>query len=70
MHMSDNSGLVVCTILCCLGVGVSAGIGIYENAYSTAVEMMQKEATKHNAAEYDSVTGEWRWKQPTLEKGK
>lgn len=24
----------------------------------------QRQAIEHNAAEYDQVTGEWRWKEP------
>ena len=31
--------------------------------HGCANDRMQREAIEHNAAEYDSKTGEWKWKE-------
>lgn len=46
---------------------VFSAIITYDLGHDAGVAKMQEEATKHNAAEYDSVTGVWRWKQPAVE---
>jgi uncharacterized membrane protein YkvI len=38
------------------------GVSLMRAGYVWGREVMQDEAVEHGAAEYDSVTGEWKWK--------
>lgn len=60
------AGWISLVFLLCVAIACFA----YGTGHSHGITMLQKEAVKHNAAEYDSVTGEWRWKQPAAENNK
>lgn len=52
----DFTGLLIGGALLLFVLGMFAGVAIDR-------EYMKAQAVKHNAAEYDSQCGVWRWKQ-------
>lgn len=59
MNSGDGFGLFAIGAL--LGLALS---GIYFSATGTADHVWQRQAIEHGAGEYDSVSGDWKWKEP------
>ena len=60
---SAVAGWISLVFLLCVGIALLC----YDTGHNHGIRLVQEEAIKHNAAEYDSVTGVWRWKQPAVE---
>lgn len=61
--MEDNS-VDLCGVLfggIFIGASLTASLGSLVIGYCR--RSWEKDAVEHGAAEYDSVTGEWKWKQ-------